>query len=399
MKLVVVSHKVCWEKAGKFQTDGGFPLQMKAISELFDETTLVVPCRKLTNETGLAEIAGKNLKFVPLSEPRGTNWRRKVQFPLWLAGNGWRILREIYRADAVHAPVPGDVGTIGIFGALLLQKPLLVRYCGNWLVQQTRAEKFWRILMEKIGGGKNVMLATGGGDCAPSSKNPAIEWIFSSSLTASEITGNAPRKFPSDGKFKLITACRLEPNKGVETVLESFPKVLEKYPQARLEIVGGGTLLEVLRKQAERAGLRDKVTFYGKVTQQKVCELLREAHVFCYPTNSDGFPKVVLEALAAGLPIITTRVSVLPQLVKAGNGVLLEKATPENLAKAVGEICADSVEYERMSEKSLATAANYSLEKWRETIGEILRRNWRVDSLSGNFPRGAKSAANLEFVK
>src|SRR5262249_44716156 len=107
--------------------------------------------------------------------------------------------------------------------------------------------------------------------------------------------------------------------------------------------------------------------------------LLRRAHLFCYPTAaSEGFPKVVLEALACGLPIVTTRVSVLPQLIDTGCGVLLEDRTPEAIAGATVGILSDAESYRRMSSRALETAQEYSLERWRDTIGELLRAAWQT---------------------
>ena len=146
MKLAVVTHKVCWESTdlpGKFQTDGGFPVQMKAISELFDETKIVAPCKIVQEkEIGLL-LEGKNLTVQPLSIPKYKGNLRKLNIPFWIIKNGRTVWKEIKQADAVHTPIPGDIGTIGLFFSLLQRKPLFVRHCGNWLVQKTLAETFW----------------------------------------------------------------------------------------------------------------------------------------------------------------------------------------------------------------------------------------------------------------
>jgi glycosyltransferase involved in cell wall biosynthesis len=388
MKLAVVSHKLCWRSPGApdfYQTDGGFPLQIAAISELFDETKVVVPCEILQNEQGVSPLVGRNLRVRPLSVPKGKDLRRKLDFPFWLAKNGWIIWREIKKADAVHAPVPGDVGTIGMLLALLLKKPLFVRHCGNWFVQRTAAEHFWKWTMERFAGGRNVMLATGGSDAAPSANNADIKWIFSTSLNRAEISSAAARKFPADGKFKLIIACRQEKEKGAGIVIESLPKILMSFPNARLDVVGDGPFLEQLKARAKNLRLKDKIVFHGKVTHSRVIELMKQAHVFCFPTSaSEGFPKVVLEALACGLPVVTTRVSVLPHLIgeNENGGILLNEATADELAGAVGKICADAEFYNRMSEAAIAAAREYSLENWRDFIGETLRQSWQVASLS-----------------
>jgi glycosyltransferase involved in cell wall biosynthesis len=105
--------------------------------------------------------------------------------------------------------------------------------------------------------------------------------------------------------------------------------------------------------------------------------------VFCFPTSaSEGFPKVVLEALSCGLPIVTTKVSVLPHLLKDECGSLLNEPTPEALEEAIRAIAGDPERYRNMSSAALAVAAKYSLEDWRELIGERLRRAWNVNSLA-----------------
>ncbi len=386
MKLAVVSHKVCWsspEAPGFYRTDGGFPLQIKAISELFDETRVVVPCEVMLDEKGVSPLIGNNLQVSPLSVPKGQNFRRKIDMPFWLLKNGRHIWREIRRADAVHAPIPGDVGTIGMLFALVLRKPLFVRHCGNWLVPRTVAEHFWKWTMERFAGGRNVMLATGGTDNPPSEKNPHVEWIFSTSLRRSQIAAGRPLKLPDDGGLKLLAACRQEEGKGTDIVIKSLPLILKKFPGATLEVVGGGSFINDLEALAERLNVRNKVFFRGKVEQMKVIETMKKAHVFCFPTQaSEGFPKVVLEALACGLPVITTKVSVLPQLIGENCGVLLEEPTVENLASAVEIVCADAETYARLSAAAVAKAQLYSLENWRDSIGETLRRSWKVGSLS-----------------
>jgi glycosyltransferase involved in cell wall biosynthesis len=124
-----------------------------------------------------------------------------------------------------------------------------------------------------------------------------------------------------------------------------------------------------------RAGVDDRVTFHGAVNHDSVIKLLRRADVFCYPTSSEGFPKVVLEALACGLPIVTTRVSVLPQLVD-GCGVLLDDITPAAVAQAILTSLSDTDRYHAWSSCAVSRAGHYSLERWRDTIGEALQAAW-----------------------
>ncbi len=381
MKLLMISHKPCWTSAtdGKrYATDGGFPFQVSALSELFDETRLCVPCSDQSNASGEVLLTGHNLTVVPLSPPRGHGFWRKLAFPFWLARSGVVVFNETRHADAVHAPIPGDVGTIGMLLSYLLRKPLFVRHCGNWFVQTTAAEHFWKWFMVKFAGGRNVMLATGGASESPSSHNPNLRWVFSSTLTEKELRSIASRSKQSDRHPRLIIVCRQEEKKGTEVVIESLPLIVEKFPHTTLDVVGDGSELMKFKELAKKLGISERITFHGKVNHEAVSNLLKQADLFCYPTTaSEGFPKVVLEALAQGLPVVTTKVSVLPQLIgETGSGMLIDEAAPAAMARAVNEILADADRYHEMSEQAMKTAKQYSLERWRDTIGTMLKAAW-----------------------
>ena len=124
-------------------------------------------------------------------------------------------------------------------------------------------------------------------------------------------------------------------------------------------------------------GLSDQVIFHGKVNHTKVIQLLQKANLFCLPTShSEGFPRAILEVLACGLPVITTRVGVFPQLIGEDCGLLLEEFTSAAVAQAVRGCLSDAERYRRMSAQAIKTARQYSLERWRDTIGDLLRSLW-----------------------
>jgi hypothetical protein len=227
VKLLVVSHKPCWRSAASpsgFATDGGFPFQMRALSELFDRTTLLVPCAPSGPADGELPLTGTQLSVVPLTMPAGTGWLRKMAIAPWLLRNLPALWRAVGAADAVHAPIPGDVGTFGMLLAIARGKPLFVRHCGNWLEPRTAAEHAWKWAMQRLAGGRNVMLATGGTADPPSTINPAVRWIFSTTLNAEELAASAvERQGPAAGR--LLIACRQDREKGADLVLESLALV------------------------------------------------------------------------------------------------------------------------------------------------------------------------------
>lgn len=397
-RLAFATHKVIWRDGGSesgYATDGGFPRQLEALSDLFEETTLLAPARSEGAPGGLTPLRGRGLRVVPLSVPGGSGWRRKLGMGVWTARHWGTFARELGRAEAVHAGIPGDVGTIGLLGAWFGDRPLFARHCGTWGRPRTLAERGWIRLLETIAGGRTVAMATGGagvGGGGPSDRNSSIGWIFATSLTEGELEGFA-REF-EEGEAgrrrgrrpsRLAIACRQDAAKGTGVVLEAMAALVSEggHEDLTLDVAGDGPDLEGFRRLASDRGLGDRVRFHGRLPRRGVLEMLGEADLFCYPTGaSEGFPKVVHEAMARGVPVLGTGVSAIPELLRGGGGTLLEDRRPETLARAIAGWRSDPEGYARARRSALETARRYSLEGWRDAIAERLGEawGWRGDS-------------------
>jgi glycosyltransferase involved in cell wall biosynthesis len=296
----------------------------------------------------------------------------------WLPGNLKHIWREIHNADAVHAPVPGDIGTLGILVALLQRKPLFVRHCGTWGEPVTLADRFLIQLLECLNGKRHVVMATGGGDIPPPSRNPEIDWIFSTTLSEKEVTTlPVPKPWRSGQPLRLATASRLSPNKNTAAVLRGLALVKKQFPFVKLDVLGNGACLGELRALASGLDIAEAVTFHGNVSHEEVLRVLSKAHLFVFPTRlKEGFPKAVLEALACGLPVIATAVSVIPHLIGGCAGVLLDRPDPTEVAEAVLQLLNDEKRFIEMSACARQTSRAYTLERWRDEIGRRLRNHW-----------------------
>jgi hypothetical protein len=122
-----VWHKPCWASPASptgFAAFGGLPLQIAALSELFDATRVVGPTISAGSRPGETAITGKNVEIVPLSWLTRSGWRTWLALPFWLAANGATLTREMSRADAVYALIPSPIGVLGLVLAWAFRKPL-----------------------------------------------------------------------------------------------------------------------------------------------------------------------------------------------------------------------------------------------------------------------------------
>jgi glycosyltransferase involved in cell wall biosynthesis len=112
------------------------------------------------------------------------------------------------------------------------------------------------------------------------------------------------------------TACRLEPVKGIPTLLKAIALVAKKHSSVRLVIAGEGSWRNRLEEEAAQLGVQDKVSFLG--WQDDVATLLGSWSIFVLPSLDEGFGVAVLEAMASGLPVVASDVGGLRELVQDG---------------------------------------------------------------------------------
>ena len=142
---------------------------------------------------------------------------------------------------------------------------------------------------------------------------------------------------------------RLAPQKGHRVLFDALPRVLERVPEARVRVVGHEELSTVaeLRAYAAGRGVADRVAFEG--FRGDVPSVLRELDLFVLPSLWEGFGLVLLEAMAAGRPVVASAVGPIPEVVVDGeSGLLVPPGDPEALARAIVRVLEDAVLAERL---------------------------------------------------
>jgi L-malate glycosyltransferase len=136
-------------------------------------------------------------------------------------------------------------------------------------------------------------------------------------------------------KARLLVNRNLEPMYNVEMALRAFEIVKKGFPQARLEIIGSGSQEDELKRWVAERGLTD-VSFHGAIAHERMADFLDQADVLLNPTLVDNLPISLLEAFASGLPVVTTNVGGIPDLIGESGAALL--VDPQDHGQMAGEI-------------------------------------------------------------
>jgi len=135
-------------------------------------------------------------------------------------------------------------------------------------------------------------------------------------------------------KKKIGVVARLSEEKGLEYLIRSMPTVLKKFSNIMLYIAGTGKLENKLKTLAKSLKVEDNVTFLGHLNN--VFSFLAHIDIFVLPSRSESLPVAIMEAMSAGLPVISTSVGGIPEIIENGKtGILLPPRNSDELAKAI----------------------------------------------------------------
>lgn len=133
----------------------------------------------------------------------------------------------------------------------------------------------------------------------------------------------------------LLGIGRLVPQKGFALAIDAVASLVAKYPDLTLVLVGSGTERGSLTERARARGISDRVRFLGEVVHEGIPRLLWSAHRLVLPSFREGYPNVVVEAIAAGVPVVATPIGGIPEIVDAEVGDVAARADREAFTEAL----------------------------------------------------------------
>ena len=182
--------------------------------------------------------------------------------------------------------------------------------------------------------------------------------------------------------FSIVSIGRLVPTKGHDTLISACAMLLKNDIPVTLQIVGSGPLEQRLRELAISLGIEKQVRFHGAMAFDDVLKTLEQADAFVLAPRlipgqpPDGIPNVIAEAMALGVPVISTRVSAIPELVGDGvSGLLVDVDDTDALAAAINTL-----------HTTPELAQQYS-EAARERVGQLFDQDENIDELLALFQR------------
>ena len=170
---------------------------------------------------------------------------------------------------------------------------------------------------------------------------------------------------------QLLHIGRFNYQKNHRGLLEAFARILEKEPGCCLNLVGDGELRQEIEGFAEELGIREKIIFHG--SQSDVHPFLHDADIFLLPSQFEGMPMTIIEAMGTGLPVVASAVGGVPDMLRNGESGILVSREPEAVAEAVLQLLQQKELRKTLGENAREDSRRFSAEYMAEAYCNIYK--------------------------
>lgn len=218
---------------------------------------------------------------------------------------------------------------------------------------------------------------------------PGVRWIFSTALSAAElerVSPNLDRGIASPPSPRLIYAGRLSPEKGVATLLRALQALAREgsTPLPQIVLAGEGPQRTELEALARDLGVAEQVTFAGQLSREALSRELERADLCVQPSLTEGFSKAWLDAMAHGLPVLSSNVGAAASVIgEAGErGWLVPPGDVPALTAALRRVLSEPLDWPELRRRCREYVEGRTLERWAKEIGEqcAVQWNWALEN-------------------
>jgi glycosyltransferase involved in cell wall biosynthesis len=387
VKLGIVYHMPFWQTAnGEIrELEGSFARYVDSLAPYFDEISLCVPVRATPAGEG-TRVRASNVRLAPLPYFDGPR-----QFYPQLGAVRRRIREWVPTVDLINCRVPTPAAWLAFKAAGRNGVPVFLLVVGD--LQAIAPTMPYRGLKRALFSAYTAceerairrmaaaaVTFANGADLAAKHRRQGADVIETKTTTISAADINTRLDTCQRPPVRALTVSRIDPRKGLRVLPGAVARLRAEGCDVRLDIVGpavghaGEAEQTAIERSARDQGVGDRVRCLGALPLDRLLPLYREYDLFVLPTGpGEGIPRVLLEAMAGGLPVVTTSVAGIPSLVAPDqNGVLLESGNAESVADGIKRIVTDPLLRQRLIRAGYDTAAAHTLERQAAEMVRVL---------------------------
>lgn len=370
MRFAIITHVEHIQVDNFFYGYAPYVREMNIWIKYADKVILVAPIDLRKNNAIHSKYEHNSIQFVPIPEMNLLSVKSILKSFINTPKTCWKIYKVMQNADHIHLRCPGNIGLLGCFIQILFpNKPKTAKYAGNWDPKSSQPLTYriqkWILNNTILTKNMHVLVY---GEWEGGSKN--IKSFFTATYQEKDKVGIQPRILKNTLSFLFVGSLAI--GKRPLYAIQIVERLMQFGFNVELKIYGDGKESENLITYCETNHLNDIVFFKGNQTELVVREAYKESHFLLLPSTSEGWPKVVAEAMFWGCFPITTPVSCLPYMLDGGNRGLFLKM---NLSVDVDQIIVIINNQESYNDKvleSILWSRKYTLDLFENEIAALL---------------------------
>jgi glycosyltransferase involved in cell wall biosynthesis len=401
--LGILYHMPFWQApdGSLWEAEGSFARYVDSLAPYFDEVVLSVPVFDRPQAAG-SRVRAANVRLSPLPYFPGPR-----QFYPMLPRLYRRLKQWVDECDVIHLRVPTPAAIFAFRAAMAKGKPVFLLVVGDY--EALLPHLPYRGVKKLLFGAyvrfeewalrqmtSRVLTFTNGAALRRKHEQDGGRIVETKTTTLSRDDIGTRSDVRQSGQRRALTVSRIDPRKGLRALPAAIAELAADGIDISLDIVGptigliGDDERDAIRREADRHGVGDRVRLLGPVPLDQLMTKYRDYDFFILPTQpGEGIPRVLLEAMANGLPVVTTGVSGISSLITNDvNGLLIADASSGAVAGAVKRLAQEDELRRRLIQGGYATARALTLEQQADDM-------MRVAGAELGLPIAAKGAVPL----
>ncbi len=371
MTFCIITHVIHSKKDKLYFAYSPYVNEMNSWIKHFDDVILVAPKENFEINPIHSSYQHTAINFIEINKFNLLTFSAFINSLFSIPKNCWHIFKAMQKADHIHLRCPGNVGLLACFVQILFpKKKKTTKYAGNWDPNSKQPLSYriqkWILSNEFLTKNMQVLVY---GDWQNQTKN--IKSFFTATYYEIDKTNVFPRDFGNAIQFIFVGT--LSTGKQPLYALQIIEKLIKNGRNANLSFYGEGIEKDNLQNYIAENNLEKFISLKGNINKEDLKIVYQNSHFLILPSKSEGWPKVIAEAMFWGCLPVATKVSCVPIMLDfGGRGVLLTENLTQDVSNLEQQI-KDQTTYNLKVKLAIEWSRNYTIDKFESEIKKLIQ--------------------------
>jgi glycosyltransferase involved in cell wall biosynthesis len=381
INLLVITSARHYKDGDSLFAYGPYVREIELWADLFASIVIAAPCRLGPPPGDYLPFSSKRISIHPVSEMGGETIGAKLKQIAMLPKLVVELCSVMYRAEAIHVRCPGNLGLLGVVLAPLFADRRIAKYAGEWggYPREAWTIRLQRWLLRSRWWGAPVTVY-GSHPKQPTHVVPFFTSVLDD-LQMAQGRRAAECRSPLVGShLHVLFVGRLAPSRNVDVLIGAIANLVDEGVILDCTIVGDGPEGPRLRRIAAASSAADHVHFVGAIAHDRVLRYYEQADVLVLASETEGWGKSIVEAMAFGLVCIGSDRGPVPDILSDGRGLIIVPRDLKALSKHLRNIANNPTGFMPMRTAAAHWGQRFTLSGLRDALRDLLETRWDSES-------------------